>query len=166
MKIIFILLTLASLYTAGCAKDSGVVLAKDVNSFFDSAVVYHGEVKILAEDATGSEQYRVFHQGATGFVPLSMVREEVEEQAKDFCEKTGKTIKILQEIKSVPPHILGNWPRAELLFVCITKPSVPSFEVFFYIKLTNLKKLLDDGTITKEEFEQQKAKILNQKLNP
>jgi hypothetical protein len=30
-----------------------------------------------------------------------------------------------------------------------------------YIKLSNQKKLLDNGAITKDEFEQQKTKILN-----
>ncbi|MBV5339537.1 MAG: SHOCT domain-containing protein [Deltaproteobacteria bacterium] len=38
-----------------------------------------------------------------------------------------------------------------------------SNEDLLYINLTNLKKLLDNGTITKEEFEQQKMKILSKK---
>jgi len=75
----------------------------------------------------------------------------------------GKSLKILQERKSVPPHILGNFPRAELLFVCLPKPNTISFEDQLYIKLSNLKKLLDSGTITKDEFEQQKINLLNQK---
>jgi hypothetical protein len=73
----------------------------------------------------------------------------------------GKSLKKLQERNSVPPHILGNFPRAELLFVCLPKPVTSSFEDTLYIKLSNLKKLLDNGTITKDEFEQEKVKILN-----
>jgi hypothetical protein len=42
----------------------------------------------------------------------------------------------------------------------VTTPS--TFDDVLYIKLTNLKKLLDNGVITKEEFEKEKAKILNQ----
>ncbi|MGA3282568.1 MAG: SHOCT domain-containing protein [Smithella sp.] len=42
----------------------------------------------------------------------------------------------------------------------VTTPS--AFDDVLYIKLTNLKKLLDNGVITKEEFEKEKAKILNQ----
>ena len=73
----------------------------------------------------------------------------------------NKALKKLQERTSVPPHILGNFPRAELVFVCLPKPNKTSFEDETYIKLTNLKKLLDNGTITKDEFERQKAKILS-----
>jgi hypothetical protein len=73
----------------------------------------------------------------------------------------GKSLKKLQERTSVPPHILGNFPRAELLFVCLPKPNTTAFEDQTYTKLSNLKKLLDNGTITKDEFEQQKYKILN-----
>jgi hypothetical protein len=42
----------------------------------------------------------------------------------------------------------------------VTTPS--TFEDVLYIKLNDLKKLLDNGVITKEEFEKEKAKILNQ----
>ena len=42
----------------------------------------------------------------------------------------------------------------------VTTPS--TFDDVLYIKLNNLKKLLDNGVITKEEFEKEKAKILNQ----
>jgi hypothetical protein len=37
-----------------------------------------------------------------------------------------------------------------------------SFQDETFIKLSNLKKLLDQGVITKEEFEAQKAKILGE----
>jgi hypothetical protein len=72
-----------------------------------------------------------------------------------------KTIKVHT---SKPPHILGNFPRIEITFICVDKPNVtaPSnFDDALYIKLNNLKKLLDDNVITKEEFEKEKAKILN-----
>lgn len=144
----------------GCAQDTGVMLAKDTKSNFDEAF-YEGEIKVFDEDTTNNEQYRVFQQGATGFIPVSIVSREVEEQAFKYCENKGKSLKKLKEVKSIPPHILGNYPRAELLFVCIPKPSL--LEDQLYMRLTNLKKLLADGVITQDEFEQQKAKILNQK---
>lgn len=40
--------------------------------------------------------------------------------------------------------------------------SPAAFQDETFIKLSNLKKLLDDGAITKEEFEKQKAKILGE----
>jgi hypothetical protein len=162
MKTLFTLLILTSICVGGCAENSAVLRANESKSFFDGAV-YEGENKILAEDTTGSEQYRVFQQGATGFISLQTVREEVEQKAFRYCENMGMSLKVLQERTSVPPHILGNYPRAELLFVCLPKPNTTSFEDQLYIKLSNLKKLLDNGAITKDEFEQQKMKILNQK---
>ncbi|MBV5338490.1 MAG: SHOCT domain-containing protein [Deltaproteobacteria bacterium] len=158
--IIFLLIFSSALLT-GCAENSAVLRAKDTNSFFEDAV-FKGETKVLDKDTTGSEQYRVYQQAATGFISVETCREEVEQKAFRHCENMGKSLKKLEERTSVPPHILGNFPRAELLFVCLPKPNSVSFEDQNYIKLTNLKKLLDNGTITKDEFEQQKAKILMQ----
>ena len=163
MKTILSIMILTTICISGCAKDSGVVLAKDNQSYFEGSA-YGGEIKILSEDTASSEQYRVFQQAATGFIPTSVVRREVEEQAIKHCENMGKSLKPLQEITSPPLFLPGNFPRAELLFVCIPKPIIPitsSFEDLLYIKLTNLKKLLDNGTITQDEFEQQKMKMLN-----
>ena len=122
MKKKFKLLSCAFLLAAcgGCAVNSGVLQAKDNKSFFEGAA-YEGETKILAEDKTGSEQYRVFQQAATGYIPTSVVRDECEQQANKHCESLGKSVKLLQERTSVPPHILGNFPRAELLFICLPK---------------------------------------------
>jgi hypothetical protein len=161
MRVIIILLIFSSAFVAGCAENSAVLRAKYSKSFFDDAV-FKGETTVLDEDATGSEQYRVYQQAATGFVSVETCREEVEQKAFRHCENMGKSLKKLQERTSVPPHILGNFPRVELLFVCLPKPNAASFEDQTYIKLTNLKKLLDNGTITKDEFEQQKTKILKQ----
>jgi len=143
----------------GCAENSAVLRAKDSKSFFDDAV-FKGETTVLDKDTTGNEQFRVYQQAATGFISVDTCREEVEQKAFRHCENMGKSLKKLEERTSVPPHILGNFPRAELLFVCLPKPNTSTFEDQTYIQLTNLKKLLDNGTITKDEFEQQKAKIL------
>jgi len=146
---------------SGCAENSAILKANESTSFFDDAV-FKGETRILSNDTSGGQQYRVYQQAATGFIPGSIVREEVEQQAVKFCDEMSKKAKVIQESVSVPPHILGNFPRAEILFVCIDKPLTNAFEDQVYIRITNLKKLLDSGAITKEEYEQQKAKILGQ----
>jgi hypothetical protein len=149
-----------------CATSSTIQPANKSKSGFDGAV-YGGEEKVVSEDTSGSERYRVFEQGATGFVSLQSVREGAEQRANDFCQKQGKWAKTLTEQTSKPPHILGNFPRVELVFVCAEKANAanagtPSnFEDQKYIKLSNLKKLLDSGAITQQEFEQEKAKILH-----
>jgi hypothetical protein len=152
-----------ALVLVGCASSNTIERVAGSKSSFDGAV-YGGELNIVNEDKSGSEQYRVFHQGATGFVSVQVIRESAEKRASDFCEKKSKVFKTLSEHTSQPPHILGNFPRIEIVFICVDKPTLvasPSFEDSKYIKLTNLKKLLDDGVITKEEFDREKAKILN-----
>jgi hypothetical protein len=164
MKLRVVLVSL-TLVTIACASSSTIQPAKSSRSHFEGAV-YGGESNVVAEDKSGSEQYRVFEQGATGFVSLQSVRETAEQRADEFCARQAGLAKTLTEHTSKPPHILGNFPRVELVFICVSKANLAAAPATFqdptYIKLANLKKLLDDGVITKEEFEKQKAKILNQ----
>jgi len=158
VKLVFVSLLFASVLIGGCAKDSGVLIAKDSRSLFDDTSC-HFETSKLGEDITNGEHYRIYQQGATGFVPLSGIRDDIERQAITYCNNNGRKIKMLKIINS--PTSLGCPPKAELIFTCIQKESTETFEDKLYIKLSNLKKLLENGTITKEEFEQQKTKILN-----
>ena len=69
----------------------------------------------------------------------------------------------LRETVAKPPFILGNFPRIEIIFECADKTSpaaASGAEDLKYTKLTNLKKLLDSGALTQDEFEKEKAKIL------
>jgi hypothetical protein len=71
----------------------------------------------------------------------------------------------LSETTANPPYILGNFPRVEIVFDCVEKPgstAATAGDDVKYTKLTILKKLLDSGVITQEEFDREKAKILNQ----
>lgn len=154
-----VVLGLTVLFINGCAEVSPILKANESKSFFEGAV-YSGQSTTVNTDTTGEEQYRLFQQGASSFVPLDMITEESTLRAKEYCEQQGKSLKLLQKTLSNPPHILGNFPRVELLFTCtILAPTV--MDDLLYTRLTNLKKLLDNGTLTKEEFEAQKAKILN-----
>ena len=107
----------------------------------------------------------MFHQGATGFVSVQSVREDAEQRATQFCERKEKAMKPLRETTSKPPHILGNFPRIEIIFGCIEKPAsvaARTSEDPKYTRLVNLKKLLDSGVLSQQEFEREKAKILSQ----
>lgn len=71
----------------------------------------------------------------------------------------------LRETTSKPPHILGNFPRVEIVFSCIEKPASVAARTGDdpkYTRLMNLKKLLDAGVLSQQEFEREKASILNQ----
>ena len=70
----------------------------------------------------------------------------------------------LGERISEPPYILGNFPRMELVFALAdpeTKamaPGVPAHDK--YADLERLKRLLDQGAITPDEYERETQKLL------
>jgi hypothetical protein len=66
--------------------------------------------------------YRVYCRGASGFVPISAVRSDLEERAEKFCQRQGKMMVPLGEQMSHQPYILGNFPRMEIVFAAVNKP--------------------------------------------
>lgn len=149
----------------GCGKTTPIQPASTTDSEMASAVIYNGESIILSPNNDGSEEFRVFHQGASGFVPLGAVRSSAEKRASDFCGQRSQEMKLLRETHSKPPHILGNFPRVELVFICTSRLGLaaqPAVDDTKYAKLRELKELLDSGALSQEEFDREKAKILNQ----
>lgn len=142
-----------------------VVVPGAAESRFRGAV-FEGELLEIAPATPGEELFRVFEQGATGFVPLSAVMEAVQESAQKFCERRGRSAHELKLRRSVPPHILGNFPRAELVFEChLQKPKLKeagsALGMDKLTQLERLKNLLDSGALTQQEFDTEKAKVLN-----
>jgi Short C-terminal domain len=148
----------------GCASSPPVQPAASSKSQFDAAV-YGGETAQLEKPTPGAEAYRAFsfYQGGSGFVSVSSVRETVEEMATKHCDRKGKMARPLQETISKPPHVLGNFPRVEWLFECAdTRPSGASGSVAVdkLGQIERLKKLLDSGALSQQEYEREKAKVL------
>lgn len=118
----------------------------------------------LDKQTSDAQVYRIFQQGATGFVPLSAVRGDIENIATRFCARQNKIVHPIQETASSAPHILGNFPRVEWLFECNDKPrniiATQDQATDNLSKLERLKKLLDNGTLTQVEFDAEKANIL------
>jgi len=108
------------MFLAGCAVSGPIKQAKTSESEFSSAVFTGENTKIL-DPTPGETSYRVFHQGATGYVPTSAIRESAEKRATDFCKAKSRIVNIIEETSSVPPHIFGNFPRIELVFECLPK---------------------------------------------
>ena len=151
------LLLLIALFANGCSTSSSI------RKYSESKSHFRGKPTIVSDAPSGADLYRVYQRGATGFVSIQSVRQTAERRAVEFCERQGKTMRVITEQVSNPPYILGNFPRIEIVFACLDKPQIessapddPKFK-----KLTNLKKLLDEGILTKEEFEREKSKILN-----
>ena len=78
---------------AGCASDSGVI-------------------------DQGGGTYFVSKQAATGFSGLGNLRANVTTEARQFCARTGKELRVLNINETQPPYLLGNYPRVELEFAC------------------------------------------------
>jgi hypothetical protein len=162
MKVSAYILVAGSALLAACSTASTIERASQSKSHFDGAV-YGGERTVVSEDTSGSEKYRVFHQGATGLVSVETVRASAEKRASTFCGRQNRGLKVLMEHTSKPPHVLGNFPRVELVFACVdsvSRTASERFEDAQYIRLRNLKKLLDDGAISREEYEREKLEIL------
>lgn len=148
----------------GCATASPIQSAASSKSHFDRAV-FDGESVTISSGTPGTEAFRVFHHAATGFVSLQSVRVSAEKRATEFCDREGKAMKALTETTSRPPHILGNFPRIEIVFECVNRPTSaasPAGQDTTYTRLINLKKLLDAGVLSQEEFDREKAKILSE----
>lgn len=153
----------AALVLAGCATASPITPVETSESAFEGAV-YDGESVTVHPPTPGETQYRIFHQASTGFTPISAVRSSAEQRMTEFCRREGKVPRVVQETSAKPPYILGNWPRVELEFQCLAASPSESGpgQTSKYSRLTELKRLLDDGVLTQEEFEQEKQKILSE----
>jgi hypothetical protein len=158
-----ILANIAVICLASCADAPAIQPASSSKSKFDLSA-YHGETVTVRSTPPGVAEYRVFQEGSTGFVSIQSVRSDAEQRAMAFCDDTGKTMLSLRETTATPPYILGNFPRVEIIFGCVDKasPAGPAIDDDpKYAKLVNLKKLLDAKIITQQEFDAEKAKILN-----
>lgn len=156
--------SLLGVFLIGCRQTTAILATNKSKSQFDGAV-YGGETVTLGEATKGHEVYRLFQQGATGFVPPQAVRDDVEQRAIQSCDRKRRAMKALRETTSKPPHSLGNFPRDELIFECdekVVAPTTAAGEDIEFTKLSNLKKLLDNGVLTQAEFEREKAKVLSQ----
>ncbi len=102
----------------GCAKSSTIQPVKMSESGFSGAV-FSGETNKIAMPTHGEEQFRIFHHAATGFVSVGTIRNSAETRATEFCKRKNKSLNVVQETTSTPPHILGNFPRIELIFECL-----------------------------------------------
>lgn len=102
---------------AGCAATGNIVPVKESASGFDGAA-YSGETVEYEKPTPGTTEYRLFNQGATGFVSVEANRVEAQSRATQFCKDAGRQYRLLRQTTSKPPHILGNFPRVEIIFEC------------------------------------------------
>jgi len=100
---------------SGCAYETGV------QRYTESRSKFNPPTQLMSSNVPEKDVYRLFEQGATGFVPISSLREDLEARAEKFCERQGKGMLLLGQNNSKPPYIFGNFPRVEILFAPIDK---------------------------------------------
>lgn len=69
----------------------------------------------------------------------------------------------VSEHAAAPPYILGNFPRIEIIFVCVDETIAQSSAKAAtdkYDRIVKIKELYDSGALSKDEFEAEKKKIL------
>lgn len=81
-------------FVAGCASNSGVV-------------------------PIGPDTYMVSRQAATGFSGLGDLKAEAFREASQYCGERRRSLQVVRTAESAPPYILGNFPRAEVQFMCL-----------------------------------------------
>jgi hypothetical protein len=143
----------------GCATSSPIQRYSESTSAFDPGPV------LMSHHIAESDVYRIYQRGGSGFVSIPSLRKSVEKRAAEFCERQGKGMLVLGEKISEPPYILGNFPRIEMVFACVERVGVAAGAGGVgptYQKLSDLKKLLDEGVLTREEFDREKAKVLGE----
>ncbi len=151
------LILLSTALLSSCATSS------PIKRFADSSSAFSEPPQLITHSYPAKDIYRIYHRGSTGFVSIQSLRQATEQRADDFARRQGKSFVVLGEKISQPPYILGNFPRIELVFALIdTKPEIPNTGVRTdkYADLEKLKKLFDEGALSKEEFETEKAKLL------
>jgi Short C-terminal domain len=155
-------LILLALIFAGCASNSGIM-------------------------PIGKDTFMVSRQAATGFSGSGTLKAEAFQEANKHCESLGKSLQVVSTHEATPPYILGNFPKAEIQFMCLeskdaelgrpklkkepdsaieikaeTRAKTENIkQTDTYTELIKLDELRKKGIITDSEFEAQKKKILS-----
>lgn len=148
-------------FLAGCASNSGVL-------------------------QIGQDTFMVSRQAASGFSGSGTLKAEAFQDANLHCTKLGKQFQVVSTQEASPPYILGNFPKAEVQFMCLdakdaelnrpklkknadtvveikqesrTRLETPK-STDMYAELLKLDDLRKKGVLSDAEFEAQKSKIL------
>lgn len=68
----------------------------------------------------GRDTYMIAKQQATGFPGLGNMKAEIIGEASQYCIALGKEFQFVSSQETRPPYILGNYPRSEIQFMCLS----------------------------------------------
>jgi hypothetical protein len=79
----------------------------------------------------GADTFMVSRQAATGFSGTGTLKTDAIVEANLHCQGINKGMKLIHASEASPPFILGNFPKAEITFMCLDKNDPE------YTRLTN-----------------------------
>lgn len=141
---------------------SGCATIGPIKRYNESKSRFNNPPELMSNNYSKSDIYRVYQRASTGYTPMRALRNKVEDRIDKFARGQNKSFIILGERSSNPPFIAGNFPRIEIVFVLIEKNVNTNSKDDKITRLEKLKKLLDEGALTKEEYEKEKKKILDE----
>jgi hypothetical protein len=68
----------------------------------------------------GKDTFMVSRQAATGFSGSGTLKAEAFQEASAYCAGQGKALQVVSTQEAQPPFLLGNYPKAEVQFMCLT----------------------------------------------
>jgi hypothetical protein len=87
--------SLFALILTGCASNSGII-------------------------PIGKDTYMVSRQAATGFSGSGTLKAEAFQEASAYCTNQDKSLQVVSTQEAQPPFLLGNYPKAEVQFMCLS----------------------------------------------
>ncbi len=96
MKACLLFFSAAALAVAGCASHTGIV-------------------------PIGKDNYMLAKQQSTGFPGLGNLKAEIITEGRLYCSSENKEFQLVSTTETQPPYVFGNYPRAEIQFICLTK---------------------------------------------
>ena len=67
----------------------------------------------------GNGKFIISKQAATDFSGVGSIRIEALNEASEACQESGRAVEIESQEETKPPFLLGNYPRVEIVFMCV-----------------------------------------------
>jgi hypothetical protein len=67
----------------------------------------------------GMDTYMVSRQAATPLAGASTLKAEALREADQHCTSQHRLLKVVKATEAQPPYVLGNYPKAEVEFMCL-----------------------------------------------
>jgi hypothetical protein len=105
------------------ASQEHMTIIKNISPLFTPLILF-GCASNSGVVPIGPETFMVSRQAATGFSGLGTLKADAFKEANEYCVSQNKNIRVVNTNESSPPYVMGNFPRAEVQFMCLDKTDV------------------------------------------